>query len=99
MQHTGYPLCLPIPICSCLECDDPVAARGDLALYLAELTTQELALLRLPLRRIDQWYANRTLPDPHSTKEHWFERRLTEQQGWGRELSSPFGSERVLRWR
>ncbi|MBO3742600.1 hypothetical protein [Actinoplanes flavus] len=41
-------------------------------------------LPRTPLARIDRWYAARTLPDPTCTADYWFERRLVDQEGWGR---------------
>ncbi|MBB3094118.1 hypothetical protein FHR83_001770 [Actinoplanes campanulatus] len=55
-----------------------------LARLLAELPRRERALLRTPLARIDRWYAARTLPDPTCTADYWFERRLMDQEGWGR---------------
>jgi hypothetical protein len=82
-REPGYPLCLPLPVCSCNFCD-PVGARWTLARLLAELPRRDRALLRVPLSRIDRWYAARTLPNPHSTLPGWFDRRLTEQEGWGR---------------
>ena len=63
---------------------DSFGARGTLDLILTLLPRRDRALLRVPLSRIDRWYAARTLPDPHSHSPHWFKRRLMEQQGWGR---------------
>ncbi|GIF14211.1 hypothetical protein Ate01nite_42430 [Actinoplanes teichomyceticus] len=82
-REPGYPLCLPVPVCSCPYCD-PIGARWLLAELMADLPRRERALLRTPLARIDRWYAARTLPDPHSTSDYWFERRLMEQEGGGR---------------
>ncbi|MBB4961211.1 hypothetical protein [Micromonospora polyrhachis] len=82
-REPDYPLCPPIPVCSCYGCD-PVSARFDLALRLAELPHRDQLILLAALRRTDRWYASRTLPDPHSTSHHWFDRRLMEQNGWGR---------------
>ena len=83
-REPGYPLCLPVPACTCPWCD-PLGARRDLADLLAELPRRERALIKVPLARIDRWFASRTLPDPHSRSGYWFERRLMEQEGWGRD--------------
>lgn len=54
------------------------------------LTRRERALLRVPLGRLDRWFAARTLPDPLCTGRYWFERRLRDQDGWGRIRSGEF---------
>jgi hypothetical protein len=82
-REPGYPLFLPLPVCSCPDCD-PLGARRDLARLLEQMARPDRAILRVPLARIDRWYAARTLPDPHSTSAYWFERRMREQEGWGR---------------
>jgi hypothetical protein len=80
----GRPLYLSAGLpCPCPGCD-PLSARLDLALRLEGLPRRERALIADTLRRTDGWYAARTLPDPCSRDVHWFCRRLTEQDGWGR---------------
>ncbi|GGN72405.1 hypothetical protein GCM10010112_40660 [Actinoplanes lobatus] len=59
-----------------------------LAKLLADLPRRERALLRTPLARIDRWYTARTLPDPNRSADYWFERRLMDQEGWGRVQTS-----------
>lgn len=82
-REPGYPLCLPLPTCTCDSCD-PLAARRSLDLLIEHLPRRDRPLLRVPLSRIDRWYSARTLPDPHIDSPYWFERRLMEQEGWGR---------------
>lgn len=82
-REPGYPLYLPVPACPCPSCD-PLGARWLLAELIAELPRRDRALLRVPLARIDRWFLARTLPDPHRAARYWFERRLMDQEGWGR---------------
>ncbi len=82
-RATRPPFRLILPACSCSGCD-PVSARWLLASVLADLPRREQALVGAVLSRIDRRFAARTLPDPLASSPWWFERRLFEQDGWGR---------------
>ncbi|MEV7091290.1 hypothetical protein AB0M80_00465 [Amycolatopsis sp. NPDC051045] len=79
---TRPPFRLSEPVCPCPGCD-PVGTRAYLAQLLSDLPRRERALIGTELAKVDRRYLARTLPDPFSAAEWWFERRLSDQEGWG----------------
>ncbi|MBE1498534.1 hypothetical protein H4696_005634 [Amycolatopsis lexingtonensis] len=82
-RATRPPFRLELPVSPHPDCD-PVGTRWVLARVLDELPRRERALVGAVLSRVDRRFAARTLPDPRNPSPWWFERRLFEQNGWGR---------------
>lgn len=71
-----------MPDCPCPGCD-PLGDRIDLEEMLSALPRRVRALIGAELSKADRRFLALTLPDPFAAAPRWFERRLSDQHGWG----------------